>query len=328
MKTRYFLISALMLPLLAACSKDEPAPVAIETPTATETAATPTSLTFEWTKVKDAVQYAYQLEDATEKVLDGGTTSGTKAEFTGLTPSTEYTMKVWAYADPNDKTKEESPAFSLKASTVGTTPLATPKVTCSGGESLTFAWSMVENAVGYTYKLTSDKLEEPVEGETTSTRLNFADIPLGDYTLAVVALADSEWYTDSEPGIAEGKIARIATETCSGTFTLTNDPAKKWDAKIAYYNDGTCTIFAWHGTSGYNLTFLADEEGNVTFPDLERSTGYYAVAANSTESKQIAPVYADMREDGGDLKLMELSDGEYVYTWKRSKKPPKTQAKD
>ena len=86
----------LLATTFTACSSDDVVKTQLETPAITEGSKTVSSLAFNWQPVAGASQYAYELYDANEKVVQGGVTAATSVVTTGLKPSSTYTLKVWA----------------------------------------------------------------------------------------------------------------------------------------------------------------------------------------------------------------------------------------
>lgn len=191
---------------LTSCDDDDVTATPLATPeiASGEDGRSVSTLSFTWTPVPGAVQYAYELLDPNGNVVAGNTTTGVSAQFGKLTPSTTYTLNVWAFAALADNTKTGSPVASLTATTADVVELTFPAIPTLSAESittsdqLTITWDAVPGAKKYTYiYYTEDGTTE--EGETTDTYLTLSWLPEGSYTLELTAVSGEEAYSDSQP---------------------------------------------------------------------------------------------------------------------------------
>ena len=106
---------------LTSCSDDDVVTTPLDSPTATETGQTVSSLEFSWKEVSGATQYAYELYNTNDDLVYGDVTTANAIKFTGLTPSTNYTLKVWAYGAIGSD-KSTSPTYVLSARTADVVP--------------------------------------------------------------------------------------------------------------------------------------------------------------------------------------------------------------
>ena len=107
------LLSALGLAALSSCQKG-PTPLASPAPTVK---ATVHSLTFSWTAVDGAVEYAYQLDDAAGTKVADGKTEELSVSFDHLIEGAEYCFTITAYCAEGDSSHEISQAATVTAST-------------------------------------------------------------------------------------------------------------------------------------------------------------------------------------------------------------------
>ena len=98
------LLSALGLAALSSCQKG-PTPLASPAPTVK---ATVHSLTFSWTAVDGAVEYAYQLDDAAGTKVADGKTEELSVSFDHLIEGAEYCFTITAYCAEGDSSHEIS----------------------------------------------------------------------------------------------------------------------------------------------------------------------------------------------------------------------------
>lgn len=117
-------------------------------PTALKTTVKPTSIAVSWTKAANATGYSVRLYDSNGKQLQAPITTGASYTFSGLTPNSSYTVKVYSYVTVS-KTNYYSAALS-SATLKTTIPAPTGlKVTKTTSNSVALSWSAAANASGY-----------------------------------------------------------------------------------------------------------------------------------------------------------------------------------
>lgn len=294
-----------------------------------------TSLTFKWDKVPGALQYGYQLFIDEEDPLQTGVTALNNVTFSDLTPDTEYTLKVWAYADVNG-TQTTSEPLILKARTLKATLLSTPLLECyTEGRYHNVVWDPVTGATGYIYSLTLG--DETVEsGETTETSLWFSDLKEGTYTVSVQAVNSEEGYLDSEPATAYLTVERTEIWRAKGTYT-SSILDNSWNATLVAYSDNSYSILGWYVVEGYNLDFYIDPyypdnafvlTGDYTYDD---SSYYYGVPTGRSDLKSVwvypwynyCSITGD--KDAGAISLSVFANDKYgtdTFSWGAATKAP------
>lgn len=275
----YLLPALLSISLLAACSDDDDdALTPLATPAGlslTNTAAT--SLSFTWGSVSNAVEYYCVLYKGGTFAAEQ-TVTDPAATFSGLTPSTTYTLRVIAYAAINSTSYVESASIELEGRTADPIQLATPALEVTVQTvNATVAWEAVQNAASYDYLL-SNAEGTVEEGNVSETTLAFSNLAVGDYTIRVTAIADVAEYADSETATETFTIAQTKAEEwrVEGTYLCGFDNST-WKATVVKYNDGTYKILNFY-QGGYNMEFApADGYANLitNWPDSERDEYFF-----------------------------------------------------
>lgn len=215
---------------LASCSDDEVTKTPLLPTSISEGAKTVSTLSFSWTPVADATQYAYELKDEAGSVVLGGTTNTTSILATGLKVHTTYTLSVWAYAAlTGDKTT--SPIATLTATNNDVVPLGTPQAEASESNGvITISWPAIDNAEYYYVYV--DVEESQIGNTELATITSTNSIPLsnlkqGDHTVYVFAMTDNENYSMSEGFV----------------LTFTKTKAELWRTDASYYSEAIDTSF-------------------------------------------------------------------------------------
>lgn len=277
-KMGLLLMAALLLTTaFTACSSDDVVKTQLETPTVVEGDKTVSSLAFNWQAVSGATQYAYELYDADGKVVLGDVTSATSIITTGLQPNSTYTLKVWAYsAVGSDKTT--SPIATLTATTNAKVPLGNPvpeAKAANGG--VTISWPEVEHATSYRYSYV-DADGNTVEGETETNSVTLTDLPIGEYTIMIVATSTDEAYSDSAPIQLTFQRTKAESWRRSGTYTSAGTGVS-YPATLVAYDDGSYTIESPFGEEGYSISFTVDADSKeISIAGVEPDQyGYYPI---------------------------------------------------
>ena len=296
----------------ASCSSDDAVKTQLEAPTVVEGDKTVSSLAFNWKAVSGATQYAYELYDADGKVVLGDVTSATSIIATGLLPNTTYTLKVWAYSAWNSD-KSTSPIATLTASTNAKVPLGkpVPQATSANG-GVTISWPEVEHATMYKYSYVVDG--ETKSGTVETNSVTLTDLPIGEYTIQIIASSSDEAYSDSEPISLTFQRTKAESWRRKGTYTSVG-LGESFPAEIVAYDDGTYTIEAPMGEEGYSISFTVPEGSIEIAPTVTPdSYGYYSFY---TSSKYYVSMYTSSgySEFSGDADAGEVWFGSYTYDY-------------
>lgn len=297
---------------LTSCSSDDVEKTPLDAPTLAVGDTKVSSLAFNWQAVSGATQYAYELYDASDNVVLGDVTSATSMIATGLEPNSTYTLKVWAYADVKaDKTT--SPIATLTATTNAKVPLGNPvpeAKAANGG--VTISWPEVEHATSYRYSYV-DADGNTVEGETETNSVTLTDLPIGEYTIQIVATSTDEAYSDSAPIQLTFQRTKAESWRRSGTYTSAGTGVS-YPATLVAYDDGSYTIESPFGEEGYSISFTVDadsKEISITgvTPD---QYGYYSIYVSS---QNYVTLYTSggYSEFNGDEYEGEVLFGAYTY---------------
>lgn len=317
--------------MLTACGDDDVVKTPLDTPSATVTDQSYTTLSFSWDKVTNATQYAYELRDPSGELVAGDVTNGTTVTFTGLNDDTQYTLDVWAFAALYSDKNETSKIASLTARTAAKTPIAAPQnLTASvSGTTATIKWDAVENATSYRYSYVVNYVE--TTGTVNTNSLTISDLVGGTYSVSIYAVP-------SATGLKESPAATVSftyEETTSnelwrktGKYTSL-DYDDTYDVDIVALKDGSYKLEAWGGYPGYDLCFVVDAAGNITItaPLYDgyasyQSQGYYY--AYMSEDYMVcfycssAYAYSTLTGDstGGKIQLYRFyPDGYDTFVW-------------
>ena len=320
-KMGLLLMAALLLTTaFTACSSDDVVKTQLETPTVVEGDKTVSSLAFNWQAVSGATQYAYELYGADGKVVLGDVTSATSIITTGLQPNSTYTLKVWAYsAVGSDKTT--SPIATLTATTNAKVPLGNPvpeAKAANGG--VTISWPEVEHATSYRYSYV-DADGNTVEGETETNSVTLTDLPIGEYTIMIVATSTDEAYSDSAPIQLTFQRTKAESWRRSGTYTSAGTGVS-YPATLVAYDDGSYTIESPFGEEGYSISFTVDADSKeISIAGVEPNQyGYYPinVSAQNYVTLYTASGYSEFN---GDEYEGEVWFGAYTCRWVCSPPP-------
>lgn len=190
--------------------------------------------------------------------------AGTTATFTGLTASTQYTVKVIAKANgttycgtTSETLQVTTPVYVCPGTTLGTSAMLTPSVATETG--FTATWAAVPNASSYTIKVyqgaTTAKTITGVTGTTTViTGLSSSTA----YTFAVQAIGNGTTYCD---GGETGKSAAITT-----LVAVTPPPSSPCGSSmITRYTTDFSDWITQSGPSSQNQFNMITEGGGVGF---------------------------------------------------------------
>ncbi len=256
---------------LTSCSDDDAEKTPLDITSITEGTKTVSSISFSWTPVAGATQYAYELSDAEGTVVLGGTTNATSLVATGLKVNSTYTLNVWAYADVSGN-RTTSPVASFTATTNDVVQLRQPYVTWEQNSSgILLTWEDIENATSYRIWWTADG--ESGYDETTTNSYTIQGLPIGTHSVTVQACTDNENYSDSEPfslDVTRSKAEIWSTDAIYYSEAL----AQSFNCKIACFEDGSYEIQNIYG-SGEKLDFAVDETSVIDgVPEIYFTNAY------------------------------------------------------
>lgn len=284
MKKIYFLLLLAVTALgLSSCSDNDGVSAGkrpLEQPVVASTQATVSSLTFTWSAIDGATQYAYELLDADSTRIGGGVSAKTTCSFTGLEDNTNYIFKVWAYGAVQGD-RNPSSTLTMTAKTNAIVPLDSPDPSAeTGNGTVTLSWAAVENATSYYYSYEKDGAT--YSSTTTDTTVTLRNLSTGDYTVTIYAMSDDEAYSESEPVTVSFHVeSRQVLWSKEGYYWSTGH--QQWfDAVLVAYDDNTYTIEHPFGEEGYDITFSVGSSNEVNILNsYSASGGYYYVATGS-----------------------------------------------
>lgn len=294
---------------------DEPAPSPLDLPAGEMSDATYNSLSFTWEKVKDAVQYSYQLsESASGEIVSTDVTRQTNASFTGLEPSTDYTLTVLAYAAYDSYYTTSEPSV-LTARTADLVAVGTPRPEMSRDvNTLYISWDYVDNADSYLWRLYDAAGNLLESGETSGYYVQFDDMKSGNFSFTVTALTSAPGFKDGETGRLDFEFVRERVEIWRLTGTYFSSLLEAiWNADLVAYDNGSYTIESWYGVEGYDFTFTVDGNGVFSCPSsvptgLEVPAEVHVTAAGSSMEGNSANGKVTLSvSDGTDSGKDELS---------------------
>lgn len=257
----YLLLACLTAGFLTACSEDEVVLSALGTPNVTNDKVTVNSLTFMWTPVENVSEYIYELRDPEGELVAGNVTQKTTVVFTGLKPSTTYTLNVWAYPTVYSTTNTASHVATLTATTADVIELGTPQNLIANvqGTRVTITWDAVENAGGYVYSYKQNG--EEIEGTVTENTLALSELPVGDYQLSIYAIPE-----EGEEAYSRSLASTVSFTTVNKNLLWSRKGSfysslldESWDATLLAYDDGSYVISGWFGVDGYDLEFTVED---------------------------------------------------------------------
>jgi hypothetical protein len=262
--------------------------------TPTASAITATGATLSWTASTDpAGVTGYDVLNASNVVIASVTTNS--AVLTGLTPSTQYVLRVRAKDAAGNMSAPSGSVTFTTAAASDTTPPSTPGTPTASGTtstSVNLAWTASTDNVGVTgYDVVriSGTTETIVASPTTNSATITGLTPSTAYTFAVYA-KDAAGNRSTRSGtVAVTTTASTGGGTCKIGYSV-NDWGGGFTATIVITNTGTTTLngwtlkFTWPGnqvlTNGWSATYTQSGT-QMTATNLSYN-GTIAPAGNTT----------------------------------------------
>lgn len=306
---------------LFSCKDDETVQTPLAAPAnVTETVGI-TSVSLTWDEVKGMSQYGVTLYDAEMDPVEAVVTKETEVEFTGLTPSSDYTVSVWAYA-PWASDKATSAVVEKKIHTGDAVKLAAPVFTRNqlSTTGMKVNWSAVANATGYECYYNKVGSAARTELTVTSNAAVLTGLERGTYEFNARSVSTSlEWLPSDYSQTVFTYAGTIAWKK-AGTYTSVIKDAS-WSATIECISDGVYSIPAWYGTVGYYLDFTADSAGNVYIVNYTSQEGNYVNVPvdkdNFVAINQSQCAFSGNSTHGQLILVVSTSNGDAneIFTW-------------
>lgn len=238
------------------------------TPTLTRTTS---SITATWTAVSNATSYIVEYKLSSASTWTTLTSTTTSKTISSLTSGSTYNVRIKATSTNAAYVDSD---YSTTASAVVQTKLATP----TGGSvsattsSLTYSWTAVTNATGYTvyYKTSSAS----TWSNTTTTSTSYAKTGLTEgvtYQFKVVATSTNNNYvSSSESSVSSGTTkTTLATPTNLAITRYTNSLVANWTAVTnassysIQYKLSTASTWTTKTSSTASYTLSSLQEGKT-----------------------------------------------------------------
>ena len=311
-----FLLAAACMGAFSSCSDDDDTLNGkLDKTNAEVLSQSVSSLSFTWKAIKNASQYAYELSDPDENLVESGVTTDLAASFTNLQPNTTYQLKVWAYGAYGSGYETSEPIY-LTATTPAVVQLGVPEVkVVTSGATTTASWKSVEHAKKYEYYVKLKDADKVLEsGTVTDTEVALYGL-VGEYEFGVKSLSTSEAYSDSEYDKVEFKVEKREVWRTVGTF---NDGAgNSWKATIVAYSNDSYKILKWYGNEGYDFEFSVTSAGNVAVTNAYKDDGqWYYVRTDATHHLTIHHTYhSSFSGNSTSGKMMIYNGKDITFTW-------------
>ncbi len=244
--------------LTCGCSDNDVVSTPIATPETTVGNSTYNSLSFSWDPIAGATQYAYEFTETESGLLiEQDVIAGTSVSFTGLQPSTSYTLKVKAFGAVYSENGTSAEKV-MEARTSDIIQLATPQLTVTENDgAFIISWNEIEGTESYRYRVVDEEGELMTSGAQSTTSFTCKGYNTGTYKVSVTATTKADGYRNSETAEIEFTVLKVEQWRVEGTYTCGVDNSS-WKATMISYTDGTYSIKAFYGVEGYDLDFYMD----------------------------------------------------------------------
>ena len=311
-----FLLAAACMGAFSSCSDDDDTLNGkLDKTNADVLSQSVSSLSFTWKAIKNASQYAYELSDPDENLVESGVTTDLAASFTNLQPNTTYQLKVWAYGAYGSGYETSEPIY-LTATTPAVVQLGVPEVkVVTSGATTTASWKSVEHAKKYEYYVKLKDADNVLEsGTVTDTEVALYGL-VGEYEFGVKSLSTSEAYSDSEFDKVEFKVEKREVWRTVGTFD--DGAGNSWKATIVAYSNDSYKILKWYGNEGYDFEFSVTSAGNVAVTNAYNDDGsWYYVRTDATHHLTIHHTYhSSFSGNSTSGKIMIYNGKDITFTW-------------
>jgi beta-glucosidase len=229
-----------------------------------------------------------RVQGTTETVL--ATSATNSAALTGLTPSTGYTVAVYARdAAGNRSTRSGTVTFTTTAGNVTppTTP-GTPVPSSITSSSVTLTWTPSTGGSGPPYSYQVVRVQAGTETVVATTSTTSATVtglsPNTAYQFAVYGL-DAAGNRSTRSGTANVTTSGGTTATCRVAYSVGNDWGSGFTANISITNTGTTTINGWT----LRFAFPGSQQLGNGWEATWSQTGSQVSAANAAWNATIAP---------------------------------------
>ncbi|MBR0226392.1 MAG: fibronectin type III domain-containing protein, partial [Thermoguttaceae bacterium] len=259
----------------------------LDAPTWKSSSSTYNSVTVAWNAVDNASGYVVEYKsptDASYTVMPE--TTNTTITIPNLASETTYKVRVYAVGDAvNYSNSAYSTVKAVKTKTAPAvlTQLDTPtwKSSSSTANSVTVAWTAVDNASGYVveYKGENDSTFTPTQA-TTATTITIPNLAAETtYKLRVYAVGDAVNYSNS----AYSTVKAVKTKAAPAVLTPLDTPT--WKSSSSTYNSVTVAWNAVDNASGYVVEYKSSTDASytvmpattdttITIPNLAPETTY------------------------------------------------------
>lgn len=257
--------------------------------TPTASAITTVGATLTWTASTDpAGVTGYDVLNASNTVIASVTTNS--AVLTGLTPATEYVLRVRAKdAAGNLSTPSGSVTFTTAAASDTTPPSkpGTPTASTITASSVNLSWATSTDNVGvsgYDVVRINGSTETVVASPTTNSATITGLTASTGYTFAVYA-KDAAGNRSTRSGTVAVTTAASGTGgTCKITYSV-NDWGGGFTATIGIANTGTATLSGW----SLKFTWPGNQQITNGWAATYAQTGTQMTATNLSYNGTIAP---------------------------------------
>ena len=255
-------------------------PIVIEKPVLTVAGKSDTTITVSWNAVDHADRYSVSYKPTGETTWTNKNV-GTNTSYTisGLTPNTEYDIRVKAVGDGVNYKSVYSAIIQSKTDEtqpVGPIPLTKPVVSVAGqtGKAITVSWDAVENAERYSlsYRLASESTWTNVNvGTKTSYTIGGLE-KNSEYDVRLKAVGDGEnyksVYSDVVPAATDDSITPLDTPVVTVADVTEETVTVSWDA--VPYAERYSLFYRYAGDSSWtNVNVGKDTSYTITELDWD-----------------------------------------------------------
>ena len=297
----FSLLAFVLAAALASCTKT---PVELTAPTISSVVPAVNTAEVSWNAVDNATSYTVQLRTVGGEWSTAKTSTSTSATVDGLSPKTEYEVRVQAEGGEGFSTSPFSSAYKFTTLEAGTAKLDTPVITgvTPSAKSAEVAWNPVANASSYALQIRPTAGEWADAGTSATPPATVSGlIPQTEYEVRVKA---------SGSGVADSDYSeafKFTTTEVSVSYPLTIETA---DDFVFWINEkaSSCQV-------GDLITLGADLDlaGKTLTPVV---AFYGTLDGNGKTLKNLTLTNAlfELLEEGGVVKNLNVDSGSSI-TW-------------